>query len=132
MQTSTIVVRGLSSGDLAALDILQVFFREFRVASIVALICALIAGSLAFALLLCFKSADVDAHYAVILALAVGLATLCTILLSTLLGLYLPYFFRKIGIDPAISSGPLVTTTNDIISYITYFSLALLLINLMA
>ena len=60
--------------------------------------------------------------------MAVGLSSFFAIMLTTLLGLSLPYVFRKIGVDPAISSGPLVTTTNDIVSYLVYFSVALLLL----
>ena len=130
MQTSTIVVRGLATGDLVALDISHVFFREIRVALIVALVCAVIAGLVATVGLQLFPVKDFIPSHGPILAWAVGLSMFCAILLSTLLGLFLPYIFRKIGVDPAISSGPLVTTTNDIVSYLTYFSLALLLLHI--
>jgi len=128
MQTSTIVVRGLATGDLAALDFSQVFLREFRVALIVATICGLIAGGVAGVWLGLFQTQGFNTAHAPILGVAVGLSMFCAIMLSTLLGLSLPYIFRKIGVDPAISSGPLVTTTNDIISYMVYFSVALLLL----
>ena len=49
------------------------------------------------------------------------------IMVSTTLGLVLPFLFRSIGIDPAISSGPIVTTANDSISVTIYLTLALLL-----
>jgi magnesium transporter len=51
------------------------------------------------------------------------------IMVSTTLGLLLPFVFRKIGIDPAISSGPLVTTANDSISVTIYMTLAVVLAN---
>jgi len=137
MQTSTVVVRGLATGDLAALDLSQVFLREVRVALVVASVCAMIAGLVAFIWLHNFPPAfNIDQeiqqiHHAPILGLSVGIAMLCAILLSTLMGFTLPYIFRRVGIDPAISCGPLVTTTNDAVSYITYFSLALLLLHLL-
>lgn len=128
LQTSTIVIRGLATGDLAALRIGQVFARESRVALVVAVCCAGIAGLVA-TLVLRGRSAELArSNEAGALAVAVGLAMFCGIMIATSLGLALPFVFRKIGVDPAISSGPLVTTANDTISYLIYFSLALALL----
>jgi len=65
----------------------------------------------------------------VLLGFAVGIAMFIGIMLATTLGLVLPFLFRKIGIDPAISSGPFITTANDSLGCITYFSLALLMLH---
>ena len=127
LQTSTIVVRGLATGDLAALDFLQVFLREVRVALVVASVCALIAGIVACLMLSIFTD-NLNLEQVRIMGLAIGIAMLCGIMLSTTLGLLLPFVFRRIGIDPAISSGPLITTSNDVIGCMTYFSLALILL----
>ena len=131
LQTSTIVVRGLATGDLAALRIGQVFARESRVALVVACCCAVIAGFIAAGVLAASSAELARSHEAEALALAVGLAMFCGIMIATTLGLLLPFLFRKIGIDPAVSSGPLVTTANDTISYLTYFSLALGLLSIL-
>jgi magnesium transporter len=61
------------------------------------------------------------------LAIAFGIAMFCAIMISTSLGLSLPFLFRQIGLDPAISSGPLVTTANDSISVAIYLLLTLLM-----
>ena len=61
------------------------------------------------------------------LAMAFGIAMFSAIMISTSLGLSLPFLFRHIGLDPAISSGPLVTTANDSISVAIYLLLALIL-----
>ncbi|MHC4744715.1 MAG: magnesium transporter, partial [Planctomycetota bacterium] len=58
---------------------------------------------------------------------AFGTAMFSAIMVATTLGLFLPFLFRRIGIDPAISSGPLVTTANDSISVAIYLTLAMLL-----
>lgn len=126
MQTSTVVVRGLATGDLAGLDIMSVFVRECRVALVVAATCAIIAGLVAVV----FLRINAGAQFSLILGISVGISMFFAILISMLLGLFLPYGFRKIGVDPALSSGPLVTTANDIISFVTYFSLALLMLHL--
>jgi len=49
------------------------------------------------------------------------------IMVATTLGLLLPFLFRRLGIDPAISSGPLVTAANDSISVAIYMRLTILL-----
>lgn len=61
------------------------------------------------------------------IAIAFGMAMFSAIMVSTTLGLFLPFFFRGIGLDPAISSGPLVTTANDSISVAIYLILTMLL-----
>lgn len=125
MQTSTVVVRGLATGDLAALNIMQVYLRECKIAIIVAVCCSLISSLVSYTGMSVFS--DSPARDVNTIGLSVGLAMLSAILLSTSLGLMLPFLFRKIGIDPAISSGPLITTINDIISSALYFSIGLTL-----
>ena len=61
------------------------------------------------------------------IAIAFGFAMFSAIMVSTTLGLFLPFLFRQIGLDPAISSGPLVTTANDSISVAIYMFLTILL-----
>ena len=52
--------------------------------------------------------------------------------MSTAMGTVIPIFFKKIGVDPAVASGPLITTVNDLVAVVTYYGLAyLLLIRLM-
>lgn len=126
LQTSAIVVTGLATGDLAALKLSQVFMREVRVALLVALSCGIVGG------LICgvfIRNASNVAGMPQI-ALAFGTAMFSAIMVATTLGLFLPFLFQKIGIDPAISSGPLVTTANDSISVAIYLTLTLSLLQL--
>ena len=52
--------------------------------------------------------------------------------ISSLVGTLIPIFFKKINIDPAVASGPLITTVNDLVAVITYYGLAwLFLIEIM-
>lgn len=125
LQTSTIVVSGLATGHLAALRLAQVFTREARIALVVALSCG-IMGGLACGLLLHLKASSALVEPMRIM-FAFGTAMFSAIMVATTLGLFLPFVFRRIGIDPAISSGPLVTTANDSISVAIYMTLTLLL-----
>lgn len=149
LQTSAIVVCGLATGDLAALKMSQVFMREVRIALLVAICCGIIGGGICSLLPSFFmnyhqklginqEASIVDStdqsgqavsflasKEQVRLAIAFGLAMFSAIMISTSLGLSLPFLFRHIGLDPAISSGPLVTTANDSISVAIYLLLAL-------
>ncbi|MHC4496330.1 MAG: magnesium transporter, partial [Planctomycetota bacterium] len=125
LQTSAIVVSGLATGHLVALRFGQVFAREVRIALLVALSCGLLGG-IACAVLTNSDSAK-NAVEPARLVFAVSVAMFSAIMVATTLGLFLPFLFRRIGIDPAISSGPLVTTANDSISVAIYMTLTLLL-----
>jgi len=125
LQTSAIVVSGLATGHLVALRVSQVFTREVRIALLVALSCGVIGG-VACAILLNVKAAE-NTLGSMQLVFAFGTAMFSAIMVATTLGLFLPFLFRRIGIDPAISSGPLVTTANDSISVAIYMTLTLLL-----
>ena len=126
LQTSAIVVSGLATGHLAAQRLSQVFTREVRIALLVALSCGILGG------LVCGLLLNSKVHAENIeplrLVLAFGTAMFSAIMVATTLGLFLPFLFRRIGIDPAISSGPLVTTANDSISVAIYMTLTLLLV----
>ena len=133
LQTSAIVVCGLATGHLAAQRLSQVFMREVRVALLVALSCGIIGGFVcAFLPQLLANpgnsayTATIDEHFRIVLAFGTGMFS--AIMVATTLGLFLPFLFRRIGIDPAISSGPLVTTANDSISVAIYMTLTLLLV----
>ena len=125
LQTSAIVVCGLATGHLAALKINQVFMREVRVALIVALSCGIIGGGACAILLNLGISEGTENPVRIIVSFATAMFS--AIMVATTLGLLLPFLFRRIGIDPAISSGPLVTTANDSISVAIYMTLTLLL-----
>ena len=154
LQTSAIVICGLATGDLAALKMSQVFMREARIALLVALCCGVIGGGICSLLPSFFANHAPKAAPNVIevsspaaiavetadqpisllankeqvrLAVAFGIAMFSAIMISTSLGLLLPFLFRNIGLDPAISAGPIVTTANDSISVSIYLLLALTL-----
>jgi len=125
LQTSAIVVSGLATGHLAALKFSTVFTREVRIAFLVALSCG-VMGAVACTILINTRIPE-DAIEPARLVFAFGTAMFSAIMVATTLGLFLPFLFRRIGIDPAISSGPLVTTANDSISVAIYMALAVAL-----
>ncbi len=62
----------------------------------------------------------------------VGLAMVISMTLSSFNGTVIPMFFKKVGIDPAVASGPMITTLSDMIAVVTYYSLVRLLMGMLS
>ena len=67
-------------------------------------------------------------HMSFLISGCVGIALMLTMIISSLVGTLIPMFFHKIKVDPAVASGPLITTVNDLVAVVTYYSLAWLLL----
>jgi magnesium transporter len=112
-QSSTIVVRGLATGRIHARDIWTVVYKELSIGLILGLVYGLLIGSVA------------QFRYSMeTLALSVALAVICSMSIAALVGSLVPMGFARINIDPAVATGPLVTTAIDIISVFFYFLIA--------
>ena len=118
-QSSTIVVRGLATGRLHIRDIGAVVSKELLIGLILGLVYGGVIGSVA---LVRYDTAA--------LALAVGLAVICSMCLAALVGSLVPMVLARLNIDPAVATGPFVTTAIDIISVFFYFEIATAFLNL--
>ncbi|HPF40729.1 MAG TPA: magnesium transporter [Phycisphaerae bacterium] len=132
VQISTVIVRALATGDVMASRFSRAAYRELRIALVVSVGAAMFASSGAFAITNSGAfvqhggAAAVPLGFSVLrLAMSVGLAMVVAVMLSGTLGLTLPFLFRRIGIDPAIATGPLITTMNDAVSACVYLSIAM-------
>lgn len=65
-----------------------------------------------------------------IFGITVGVALFCVVLLASFMGTVTPLILNHFGINPAIASGPFITTTNDLLGLTVYFGIAMLLLNL--
>lgn len=65
---------------------------------------------------------------AMLISGCVGISLLVAIVISSLVGTLVPMFFHKVKVDPAVASGPLITTVNDLVAVVTYYGLAWLLL----
>lgn len=63
------------------------------------------------------------------MGVGVGLAKVAVVVVSNLLGVLFPVLLTKLGIDPAVASSPMVTSTTDVTSLILYFSIVRLVID---
>lgn len=135
VQISTVIVRALATGDVTSSRFSRAAYRELRIAWVVGIGAAIFASCGAFAITNSGTFAQHDGAaslpigFSVLrLASAVGIAMIVAVMLSGTLGLTLPYLFRRIGIDPAIATGPLITTMNDAVSACVYLSIAMALL----
>ena len=117
IQTSTVTVRALATGMLHRGRIGQALWREFRVASGM----GLFLGAIVFAVAYLWTDGSAVASCA-------GLAMFAAVVLSAVIGAVIPLSFRATGIDPAVASGPMITTLNDVLSLIIYFGVAEMLL----
>jgi len=123
IQISTIIVRGFATGELVSLKLTRALLREGRIAIIMAPICGVSAFTLAMVSQPLLQWLGIDIHFLpdqLRLATAVGIGMTFAILMAAILGILLPFSFRRLGVDPAIASGPLVTTLNDFFSVSIY------------
>lgn len=117
-QSLAVVVRGLVTNDLNFKQAIKLIFRELWVGIIIGITCAVIIAVIAFAWQGSFA-----------LGLVVGSSLLITLIIGTLTGTIIPLILYKLKIDPAIASGPLITTINDILSLLIYFGIATMFIS---
>jgi len=116
IQSSTIVVRGLATGRISLSQIGNVLFREIRVGLIMGLVCGSVVALIAYFL-----------EKSLLLGTVVGISMFIAITVAATMGSLIPLIFKRLKIDPAIASGPFITSSNDIVGILIYFSLANLL-----
>lgn len=113
-QAATIVVRGMATGRLIVGQHLSTVFRELRVALLLGLIFGVLLGLSVWALY----------PQATALGITVGLSLLASMIIAATVGASTPILLRRFGVDPAIATGPFVTTAIDVLGIITYFTIA--------
>jgi magnesium transporter len=115
IQTSTMFIRGLATGEIRG--ILEPLWKEFLVGCIMGAVCGLGLGAVASVWLGSWM-----------LGVVAGLAMFFALNTSAMMGVLLPTFFHRLGIDPAITAGPFITAIQDATGIIIYLGLATLLL----
>lgn len=129
-QSLAVTIRVLMDENLTGKQKLHLVWKEMKVG----FVNGLLLGSLAFVFIgiyiACFKhNAWLQAF---LISGCVGVSLMVAMVISSLVGTLIPIFFHKIKIDPAVASGPLITTVNDLVAVVTYYGLAwLFLIQIM-
>ena len=113
IQSSTIVVRGLATGAIQTTDILVRLWKELRVGLLNGIICSII-----FTLMSLYLTSDLGR------AITSGISLLIVVCFAATVGSTIPIILKRMNIDPALATGPFITTTNDIIGIAIYLGLA--------
>ena len=116
-QTTTVIIRGLATGELEMKDIFRILFKEIRVALLVGLAMGVLTAIRAIL-------TSPDPRLVVPLSLTVGLAMVGCVILAIAAGAILPILFKKIGLDPALMSGPFISSLMDVFTLLLYLGLA--------
>ncbi|MBO5713608.1 MAG: magnesium transporter [Clostridia bacterium] len=133
-QSLGVTIRILSDDELTFKDRLKFVFKELKVGFCNGLIVGLIAFAL-IGLYIQFVETDFILEYGVsgfAISACIGVSLLVSMIIASLDGTLIPMFFKRIGIDPAVASGPLITTINDLVAVCAYYGVSiLLLVNLL-
>lgn len=119
-QVSTLIIRGLALGEIRVRDYLKVLWKEIRVSVIVGVILAIVNALRMF--ILRGTPFGSDASNSVVLV--VSLAILCVVVVAKIMGCTLPIVAKLLKLDPAMMTGPMISTVVDAVSLLIYFGLA--------
>lgn len=129
-QSLAVTIRVLADDQVSGADKLRLVTKEIRIGFFNGLFLGIMAFMFIGGYICIFKQNPV--HYAFLISGCVGLSLIVAMVISSLVGTLIPIFFNKIKIDPAVASGPLITTVNDLVAVISYYGLVwILLINVL-
>lgn len=118
-QSSTVVIRGLNTDEIADMGAAQVIWREALAGALLGTILGVVATGWAYL----FKN-DLS------VAFSVGVSLLAIAILASVAGSSLPFLFRSLGFDPALMSAPFITTAVDVLGVLIYFNIARMVLGL--
>lgn len=125
-QSLAVTIRVLMDEDLTGKQKVLLIWKEVRIG----FANGIILGMLAFAgvgIYICMaKGMSLQGAFAV--SLCIGIALLLAMAVSSLVGTAVPMLFKQLGVDPAVASGPLITTVNDLVAVVTYYGLTWILL----
>ncbi len=119
-QSSTLIIRGLATGEITTHDWVKVIWKELRISFIV----GVVLSAANFLRLILLEKVDF------LIALTVCITIVLTVMASKIVGGILPLVAKKMKLDPAIMAGPLITTIVDALALLVYFGMAEVLLGL--
>lgn len=125
-QSLAVTIRVLMDEDLTGKDKLSLVVKEMKVGFSNGLLLGVLALLCLGVYIKVFKGYTI--YQAFMVSGCVGISLLVAMIISSLVGTMVPLFFHKIKADPAVASGPLITTVNDLVAVVTYYGLAWVLL----
>jgi magnesium transporter len=126
-QAATLMIRGLAVQEIAMGDWHRVLLRELLHGLLLGVALAVVgflAATLFGPMLQSHTPVDIER-----IALSVAIAITAAVTLANLIGSMLPFFFKLVGLDPAVTSGPFIASTMDVLGIIVYFTTAMTLVS---
>lgn len=114
-QSITLIVRGLSTGQISLKSAVHHMMRETAIGLLIGILFGVLVSVVTWGW-----------QHSIGLGVVVGLSMMINMMCATLIGTCTPFVLKKIKIDPAIASGPVIATTIDVVGLFVYFSLATL------
>lgn len=126
-QSLAVTIRVISDENISKKDIRKLIFKEFRIGVLNGMLIGFGSMLAVFLFLNFFISKEQAIDYNMKVAFAVGISMFVAMFIASLSGTIIPIIFKKCKIDPAVASGPLITTLNDVISVVVYYGLVWIL-----
>ena len=129
-QSLAVTIRVLNDEGLTAKERVKLVWKELKVGSLNGLIIGLLSFVFIGLYVQYFETSFVSTFntsgFAV--SFCIGISLFIAMLIASLVGTLIPIFFKKIGIDPAVASGPLITTVNDLVSVCIFYGVSILML----
>uniref|UniRef100_UPI00402613D8 magnesium transporter n=1 Tax=Faecalibacterium prausnitzii TaxID=853 RepID=UPI00402613D8 len=125
-QSLAVTIRVLVDENLTTSKKLHLLFKEMRVGLVNGALLAVMALGFLGVYIHFFKAYAWGQAF--LLAGCVGISLIVAMVISSLVGTVIPMLFHKIHIDPAVASGPLITTINDLVAVVVYYGLAMIVL----
>jgi magnesium transporter len=125
-QSSTIIVRGLATGEVDIKETWQVLWREFATGAVLGTTYGILLGIFALLAKQIFnwEVPDAIASNFVWFPVVVALSICINMVIAATVGTVIPMLFKRIRVDPAVATGPFVTTSIDVLGILSYFMIA--------
>lgn len=119
-QAATLIIRGLSLGDIELKDAVRVFWKEFRIS----LILGIVLSIFNFAKIMIIDQESVE------IAITVCASILVVVMFAKLIGGMLPMLAKKMGIDPALMASPMISSLTDMVACLAYLAMASMILGI--
>ena len=126
-QSLAVTIRVLVDENLTTSKKLHLLFKEMRVGLVNGALLAVMALGFLGVYIHFFKAYAWGQAF--LLSGCVGISLIVAMVISSLVGTVIPMLFHKIHIDPAVASGPLITTINDLVAVVVYYGLAMIVLS---
>lgn len=129
MQASAVTIRSIALGEIELDRLMNVFGRELRIGAMMGIICGILAGMIVWLNLTVFGNVVISTPMPTLMAI-VGISMFIAMTFAAFSGTMLPIVLNQFKIDPALASGPFVSTSNDLSASLIYLLICSILLNL--